>query len=953
MSSESAAPLLERERELRELRGALTEAQHGRGQLVLVEGPAGLGKTSLLRATTQAASEMGFTCLRARASELERDFPYGCIRQLLEPAITKVPSAERHRLFEGAAALSMALFAPSGGAAPAAPSADSAFSMLHGLYWLLNNLAAAAPLALCIDDVHWSDAESLRFLNYLTPRLDGIALIVLATARARESGTADLARLSAAPETKLLRLEPLSVAAAATLCERKLGDKVADDFAAACHGATGGNPFFLEMLLREATELKFLTETREAARVRRFGPAAVARAVLVRLSGAPAAATALVRSVAVLGDGASVVEAARLAELSADEAARAADLLVTLAILKHGGSLEFAHPIVRQAVYAEGGAHERARAHARAARILTECGASDERIATQIVEAEPASDPARVELLRRVAVGALTRGAPAAAVAWLKRALAEPPPLEVRPELLLELGSAELRLAMPEAAEHLTAAMEVIRKPAPLAKAVRELANALSISGNADRAVAALESAITVVAPEDPELALILEAELAAKSQQAGREARARAATRLARHSGLAGVTPGERLVLASLAFERARAGDSSSEAVRYIEGALAAGDLIGEKQPDVVGPFYALVIGLLATDALELGIRTLDHALGDARARASIPAIAFLTAHRGWFYLRSGAVAEAEADARATLELMNDHDIQLGSRFALALLVEALLEGGQIDGADQALRASGLATEIPAGLAHNNLLEARGAVRVALGDTRAGFDDLLEFGRRDELWGAANPLASRWRSRAALALAAAGDDEQARLMAHEDLERARRWGAASGIGVALRTVALLEDGTTMPDRLRESAEVLRPSPAKLEYARTLAELGAALRRANRRSEARTMLTDALDLARSCNATALAERAGTELRAAGGRASDATGSGVQLLTVSERRVAELAAKGHSNPKIAQLLFVTRKTVETHLGHIYAKLDIAGRAELSRALAAADTPAASR
>jgi DNA-binding CsgD family transcriptional regulator len=182
--------------------------------------------------------------------------------------------------------------------------------------------------------------------------------------------------------------------------------------------------------------------------------------------------------------------------------------------------------------------------------------------------------------------------------------------------------------------------------------------------------------------------------------------------------------------------------------------------------------------------------------------------------------------------------------------------------------------------------------------------------------------------------------------------MAHEDLERARRWGAASGVGVALRTVALLEGGTTLPERLREAADVLRHSPAKLEYARTLTELGAALRRANRRADARGVLVDGLDLARSCSATALAERAGTELRAAGGPARDATGSGTQRLTVSERRVAELAAKGHNNPKIAQLLFVTRKTVETHLGHIYAKLDIAGRAELSRALAA-ETPAASR
>jgi DNA-binding CsgD family transcriptional regulator len=509
--------------------------------------------------------------------------------------------------------------------------------------------------------------------------------------------------------------------------------------------------------------------------------------------------------------------------------------------------------------------------------------------------------------------------------------------------VILELGLAEQRLAMPEAVDHLTAAMKGIKQPQLLSTAARELANALSARGDAERAIAVIESAIASVEREDPEIALILEAEFAAKAQQASRAARARATALLARHSHLAGVTPGERLVLASLAFEQARSSESASDAVRIIEGALAAGGFSDPQQPDVVGPFYALVIGLLGTDALDLAARHLEHALADAQARASIPAIAWLTVHRGWFSLRSGAVAEAEADARTTLDLMNAHHIQLGNRFALALLVEALIEGGQIEAARLALHESGLGTEIPPGLANNSLLEARGILRLAEGDTRLGLEDLLEFGRRDEQWSGANPLSSRWRSRACIALAAVGNSTQARELATEDLERARRWGAASGIGVALRAIALVGDSASTTDRLREATEVLEPSPAKLEYAGALTDLGAALRRANRRAEARGALQKGYDLAKSCNAGALLERAGTELRAAGGPSSDATGVGSQRLTVSERRVAELAAKGYSNPKIAQTLFVTRKTIETHLGHIYAKLDISSRAELARAL----------
>ena len=458
MASEDVATLLERGVELQDLHNALSEAQHDRGQFVLIEGPAGIGKTSLLSATFDAASDMGFTCLRARAGEFERDFPYGCVRQLLEPAVTRASDAEREHLFEGAAALSIPLFAHSGASQPS--SADSAFARLHGLYWLLNNLARDQPVTLCVDDLHWSDVESLRFLGYLASRLDGIPVAVLAAVRTHHPFAADLARLFAAPEVKVLRPAPLSIEATATLCEQRLGAKVAHDFAAACHDATGGNPFFLQTLLREAKELRFLNDASEAARVRRVGPAAVARAVLLRLSAAPAAATALVRAIAVLGDAASVVEAACLADLSADEAALAADSLVELAILKQADSLEFAHPIVRQAIYDDIGAHERARAHARAARILAARAADDERIAAQIAKAEPIGEAARVELLRRAADRALIQGAPAAAIAWLTRALAEPPASESRPQVLLELGSAELRLGMPEA-------QVILRTPRP------------------------------------------------------------------------------------------------------------------------------------------------------------------------------------------------------------------------------------------------------------------------------------------------------------------------------------------------------------------------------------------------------------------------------------------------------------------------------------------------------
>jgi DNA-binding CsgD family transcriptional regulator len=944
VATETAAALLEREPELNEFGSVLAKAHQGRGGVVFVEAAAGLGKTSLLNAASERAAEAGFMCLRARATELERDFAYGCVRQLLEPAVARVSDPGRKRLFEGAAALSEPLLAPSATRLET-PPADSAISVRHGLYWLLNNLADESPVVLSIDDLHWADAESIRFLNYLAPRLDGLPLGVLVSTRSGETVTTDIARLATGPGTTILRPRPLSLEATATLCERRLGRAIAEDFAAACREATGGNPLSLEALLREAKDQEIPVDSRGADRVRRIGPAAVARAVLLRLSGAPAAATALVRAAAVLGDGASLAEAASMAEVGEDEAARVADVLVSLAILKPGASLEFAHPIVREAVYADLGSHERAEAHARAARILIAKGASDERVAAQLSQAEPAADAERVEIFRRVAADAVARGAPSAAVAWLGRALTEPPSPASRAELLLELGSAEFRLGAPQSVDHLRAAVEQIREPALLTASTLQLANALVMSGDVDGALREIEAAIEVVEPHDRERALLLEAELAANAQLASLDARAPAASRLERHADLEGGTPGERLVLASLAFERARASESATEAAAYIEQALLGGRLATEHESDVVGPFFTLVRGLLATDALDLAQSCLEQTLADAQSRASIPPQGYLIAHRGWLSLRRGAVAQAEADARTAYELLTAHGIQQGARrFALTPLIEGLIEGGEVEAAERALSGSGLGEDIPPPAPSNGLLKARGLLRIAQGFTEQGVADLVEFGRRDELFGDANPIASRWRSQASLALAAAGDGERAHRMASDDLGRARRWGAASGIGLALRAVALVDGRTGPVDRLREAVDILEGSPARLEHARALTDLGAALRRANRRKEARSVLQDGLGLAVHCGARPLAERARTELRAAGRRSADPAGTGLEQLTASERRVAELAAEGQSNPEIAQALFVTRKTVETHLGHVYRKLNISGRGELGHTLA---------
>jgi DNA-binding CsgD family transcriptional regulator len=187
------------------------------------------------------------------------------------------------------------------------------------------------------------------------------------------------------------------------------------------------------------------------------------------------------------------------------------------------------------------------------------------------------------------------------------------------------------------------------------------------------------------------------------------------------------------------------------------------------------------------------------------------------------------------------------------------------------------------------------------------------------------------------------------GDREGAEELAVAELQLARRWGAPLGLGVSLRTLGLVR-GRTGLDLLEESVQVLTGSIARLELARSQAALGAALRRDGQRSRAREVLDEALDLAHVCGAARLAAEVGTELRTAGYRPRATPVGGVEALTLSERRVVDLAAAGHSNRGIAQTLFVTPKTVELHLTNSYRKLGIAGRGQLSDVLATSTTGA---
>jgi tetratricopeptide (TPR) repeat protein len=499
--------ILERDRELAELERLTRAAAAGEGQVVLLHGPAGIGKTELLRHARLDAAEAGATCLSAVASALDRSFAFGLVHQLLDPVLAAADPARRERLLSGAAARADVVLR-----ADADPELvrDPGFAVLHGLYWLLVNLAEEGPLALFLDDLHWADGPSLRLLEYVGRRIEGVSLLIAGTVRTGEPDADDelLSALAAGPSAHSLWPGVLSQDAAGTLVAEGLGAEPEAAFAAACAAATGGNPLLLRALVREAAERGLRGTAAEAGRATALGSAGIAPAVLRRLRLLGPQATALAGAAAVLGPSPRLDDLAAVAGLDLQDGRAAADRLVAAELLE-AETWSFVHPLVREAVAERLPASERTGLHALAARRLRDRGARVDQIAVHLMACDPAGDAAVVATLREAARAAAAEGAPETAVAHLERALAEPPPAKDRAQVLLDLGELEQRINRPGALDRLDAALAAGLEGDARARA-RALRGAQLLLGDPIPALAEFESALA--GAQDPALRLRLEA---------------------------------------------------------------------------------------------------------------------------------------------------------------------------------------------------------------------------------------------------------------------------------------------------------------------------------------------------------------------------------------------------------------------------------------------------------
>lgn len=924
-------PILEREFELEQFDLHMDRALESRGQFVIVEGAAGIGKTALLEAIGERARERDALVLSASGGELEVDLPFTVVRQLFDSYLLGLSVETRSQLLAGAAEFASVPLGLAGGAGGADPGAA-----LHGLYWLLANIADRQPTVLLIDDAQWADTESLRWLSYLARRIGELRVLGVGAERSARETPGPLSVAWRIPASEMLQLRPLRPSAVSDLVAHAY-DKTPDEaFCRACHELTGGNPFLVRELLHTALRDGIAPSSANAQTIGGLGIATVARSVLVRVARLGPAAVALARAVAVLSSSARIRVAAEVAGLPQHEAVTAAETLQGNGILSAQDQLEFTNPLVRSAIYDELVPAARSRLHLAAANALRELNAPVAQIATHLLSSEPAGEPWEVSTLVRAGGEALAQGSPDVAVTYLRHALKQTPAAESA-GVLLALCAAEVGMQDRACLEHAEAAFRLADSPTQQGIAAIALWQAKMWAGDASEANAVAVAGLERVGEADRDLALTLRALSLGALVNARRPAPVdRETSALVRD--LSGTTPAERGLISVVAWCETIANTPARDVA-----ALSMRALVDDRQSiDGADPFVVTLPAVVLFYAGHIGhaVELTHGLLSDCQHIGSRLLFGWGSAVVSVFQVVQGDLAGAELSARDALAAAEEEGFKPLVVPALASLVSALVERGELAEADRMLAS----IELPAGLegtgAMSFLDRARGTLALA---SHRHEDALAAFGAaRDAMLAidCRNPAIVPWRSDIALLLDAAGDRHAAAQLAREEVELARGFGAPPALGVAVRTEGVV---TRDIELLRFSAEILSGSEARLEHARSLVEYGAALRRAKNRSASRKPLREGLDLAERCGASALARRALDELRATGARPRRHLLSGSDSLTASERRIARLAAEGRSNVEIAQALFVTRKTVEKHLGSAYLKLGINSRDQLHAVL----------
>ncbi|WP_182885318.1 helix-turn-helix transcriptional regulator [Microbispora sp. H10885] len=916
--------LIERDEALTSLQEMLAAALTGKGKVAMLSGTVATGKSALLDAFAEQAVELGALPVAATASRMEQDLPLGVLGQLIEEA----PLVEEERvralaLLEEGKQTAMS----SGLASETLDQVDA--QIAHALCTVLLELSERYPLVIVVDDVHYADRPSLLCLAYLARRVRFARIMVIFSYSdyVRSTDTFFWTDLLRQPYCGVVQLNPLSRQGVHTLVRERAGEEVAVRFAEDWYAFSAGNPLLAAALIEDylggPRERDGEPVTDEPVVGERYG-----QAVLTCLHRGEPELLRIARCLAVLGDTDSLD---RLLSLGHTQISRAMNALTAGGVLSVG---RFRHESARTAVLAEVGLDERRDLHRRAAELAHADGAATSVIADHLVQAGPIDAPWVVPVLEDAARDALREGRTERGVDYLRLAWQACTDERRRLKIATMLVRAEWRIN-PEAPDrHLADLTEAMQRGHLRGSDGVVLARALLWHGRYDDAQDVIEHLTTAGYESDPET--VMELNIARPWLRATHPAFASklGEPRADTGTALVSVAAGRRLETAT-ALAQVLVNGPHEGALIAVERILRLARLDEMSMDTVECALLALTYGGQAEKAAPL----CDLFSVEASSRRAPSRQARLSAIRAEMAVRQGDMVSAEQYARAALEIMpiTSWGVTVGS--PLGSLVIALTAMGRFDDVHDILDRPVLDAmfESRYGL---HYLYARGRYSLAVGQAALALRDFQLCGELTGRWGLDVPGLLPWRAGAAEACLQMGRSEQASRLIEDQLSRCNS-RTPRELGMTIRLLAATSELRHRPMLLRKSADMLQNGGDRYEQARSLFDLAEAYRGLGEHRRVGMIMIRARALMKECGAEIGGAQAAAET---GKQASPAlSGGSAALLSEAERRVAVLAAAGHTNREIAGELYLTVSTVEQHLTRIYRKLDISSRADLPAVL----------
>ncbi|WP_371600295.1 AAA family ATPase [Streptomyces sp. NBC_00564] len=873
----ASAPLWERDEEVATLEqaiGALCADSDSSGSLLVFSGDAGLGKTSLLAEARRIAEGSGCAVWSARGGETVTSVPFNVVRQLLQPALVSLLSEEAREYLGDWYDIA----GPALGIAEPGDRQPDPQGVCDGLVAAVRRLAKREwPLVLLIDDAHWADQETLRWLAAFAERLDDLSVLVVVARRPGgvsgvSAGHLDTIAAAARPIANLSALTP---AAAEGLTRATVGEHADAPFCREVWAVTGGNPYETVELLAKVQDSGLDPVEGSAAELRALNRSARGRGLVARLEGLGIDATRFAWAAAILGTGISLDLAAHLAGMPAEEALRCAERLGAARILTKSepvngraseGDLEFVHPLIASAVYRSIPDALRTAMHGQAAWAVTDSGRGAAAASRHLLEVHPDEDPELVEQMREAAREHLAVGAPDAARRCLERALAEPPPSEVHARVLFELGCATLLTAPAKTIGHLQAALDRPGLEGDLrVDAVFRLSQALLHNDQLEEAVRTVDMEAARLDPGPARMRLqavhyMWEGIHAGEERTSGRS------------NGLAelaktctGRDNSERALLILRGFDAMTRGENAEEVAELCDRALVNGRLapgLGWTDTEwgielllMLGSAYAY------SDRLDRAESLFSEALhAYMKAGWSGGHLSLANAYLGLAHRRRGRLADAETYQRESLRLAERVGRGLPLYWSATCgLIDTLLARGHVLEAEEIAEEYGFAAPYPSTIVLPDTRSVRGRLLLAAGRAKEGINELEAAEKAAAVRGHHNTVLAPWAVDLARALATE-DPARAAALAADARRQAERFGTDTAIGEALRCAAALESGQRAVRLAGQAVTYLEASPCQYEHAAARVEYGILARSVSE-------LNKGLTLARSCGADGVVAQA--------------------------------------------------------------------------------------